>query len=39
MLSLYRASVPVFIRGFENLSALLVKGHAMSWLRAGIPPG
>ena len=28
MLSLYRASIPVFIRGFESLSAILVKGHA-----------
>ena len=27
MLSLYRASVPVFVRGFENLSAILVIAH------------
>lgn len=26
MLSMYRASIPVFLRGFDNLSAILAKG-------------
>ena len=32
MLSMYRASIPVFLRGFDNLSAILVKGldHAVT---------
>jgi len=27
MLSLYQLSIPVFVRGFENLAAILVEGH------------